>query len=58
MEESVIISLIILTYGDPFASIVGLSFKGLQISKNKTLTGSLGGAIISSILCTVAFLKI
>ena len=47
-----------MTYGDPFASIVGLSFKGLQISKNKTLTGSLGGAIISSILCTVAFLKI
>ena len=42
--------MIILSFGDPAASIVGIKMGGVRISKNKTLNGSLGCMVVSTII--------
>lgn len=39
-------SILILSFGDPFASLCGICFKSPKISKDKTLAGTLGCSLI------------
>jgi dolichol kinase len=48
--NSIIFSLIILSYGDPAASIIGIKIGGWRISRYKTLSGSLGCMVVSTIM--------
>jgi len=47
--------MIILSYGDPSASIFGIYFGGYKIMKGKTLSGSFGCSLVSSIISCIAF---
>jgi dolichol kinase len=49
-KSSIIFSLIILSFGDPAASIVGIKLGGPKISKNKTFSGSFGCVLVSVIM--------
>lgn len=48
-------AIIVLSFGDPFASLCGIYFKSPKISRDKTVAGTLGCALISTFIGLMFF---
>lgn len=48
-------STIILSFGDPFASLCGIYFKSPKLSKDKSLAGTLGCSLVSSFIAMICY---
>lgn len=54
-EIPYLMGLLILSFGDPFASLCGIFFRSPRITKDKTIAGTLGCGIICSLLALIPY---